>query len=133
MTAGGEAGAVLEASGEVSDREELLDGRMQVVLDGEAAGRPLSCALTWTLGRAGEVAVEEADLTFETDEGELNALLSADLGGGVVRVDPDTGQAVAELTLIVEAAAGDHQATARSVRCSFEIGVDGWSGVVRLS
>ena len=105
MAAGSEAGAVLEASGEVSDREELLNGRMQVVLDGEAAGRPLSCALSWSLGRAGEVPVEEADLTFETDEGELNALLSADLGGGVVRVDPDTGEAVADLRHLYAATA----------------------------
>ena len=42
------------AEGEVSEREELLDGRLQLVLDGETAdGLAVSFSLVWLLGREG--------------------------------------------------------------------------------
>src|SRR5690606_1921095 len=56
----------LEASGEVSERNELLSGAFQVVLDGVASldvagGGTWTCAasVAWQLGREGEVPLAE--------------------------------------------------------------------------
>ena len=80
--------AIWRVSGEVIEREELLDGRCQVVLDGEAdstgdpdaGGVAFAVSLVWLLGREGEVPLTEGFVTVAgagASGGELNASLDA--------------------------------------------------------
>lgn len=122
----------LQARGEVSDRQELLDGRYQVALDGEAEDIVISGTLTWSLGREGDVPIEEADLTLEDDEVELNASLAGGtIEDGRMRLNPDTGAASVTVSLTVDAAEEWDGAPER-VELDIEIGVDEWFGELRL-
>ena len=99
--------AIWRVSGEVIEREELLDGRCQVVLDGvadstddpDAGGVAFAVSLVWLLGREGEVPLTEGFVTVAADAGELNASLDA---GGVETSD-ETGAAAVRARFVVDA------------------------------
>lgn len=130
--------AVWRVSGEVIEREELLDGRCQVVLDGEAepgddpdAGSvAFAVSLVWLLGREGEVELSEGYATVvDAERGELNASLAA---GSVIAGD-ETGAAQVRASFVVDALDGTLAAEGDGVACDLEVGVEEWSGELRLS
>ena len=122
----------LRVEGEVSEREELLDGRFQVVLDGEAADAPgveVSCTLVWLLGREGEVELSEGYVTVvDAGAGELNASLDA----GTVLAGDETGAAQVRASFAVDAVDGALAAEGDRVSCDLEVGVEEWAGELRL-
>ena len=122
----------LRVEGEVSEREELLDGRFQVVLDGEAAGAPgveVSCTLVWLLGREGEVELSEGYVTVvDAETGELNASLDS----GSVLAGDETGAAQVRASFAVDAVDGALAAEGDRVSCDLEVGVEEWAGELRL-
>ena len=119
-------------AGEVSEREELLDGRFQVALDGEAGDAPgidVSWTLVWLLGREGEVELSEGYVTLvDAERGELNASLAA---GSVIAGD-ETGAAQVRASFVVDALDGTLAAEGDRVACDLEVGVEEWSGELRL-
>ena len=137
--------AVWHVSGEVIEREELLDGRCQVVLDGEAdsadeadaGGVAFAVSLVWLLGREGEVPLAEGYVTVADDAAELNASLDA----GNVETSDETGAAAVRARFVVDAAEGDlggfpqlrgDPASGARVTCDIEVGTESWSGELRL-
>ena len=131
---------VWRVSGEVIEREELLDGRCQVVLDGESDagdGVAFAVSLVWLLGREGEIPLAEGYVTVADDAGELNASLD----GGAVEASDETGAAAVRARFVVDAAEGDlsgfpqlrgDPAGGARVTCEIEVGTEVWSGEVRL-
>ena len=128
--------------GEVIEREELLDGRCQVVLDGEADGGggpgvAVAVSLVWLLGREGEVPLAEGFVTLADGAGELNASLDA----GRVEASDETGAASVRARFAVDAAEGDlggfpplrgGEPRGAAVACEIEVGAESWSGELRL-
>ena len=119
------------------EREELLDGRCQVVLDGEAVadgddtetgGVVFALSLVWLLGREGEVPLAEGFVTVATDAGELNASLDA----GSVGTNEETGAATVRASFVVDAVEGEPAASGEQVTCDIEVGTESWSGELRL-
>ncbi len=122
-------------SGEVSEREELLDGRFQVVLDGgaedsaDAPGIEVSWTLVWLLGREGEVPLSEGYVTVvDAARGELNGSLEA----GSALVGGETGAAQVRASFVVDAVDGALAAEGDRVSCELEVGVEEWTGELRL-
>ncbi len=137
--------AIWHVSGEVIEREELLDGRCQVVLDGEAdsedrpdaGGVVFAVSLVWLLGREGEVPLAEGYVTVADATAELNASLDA----GNVETSDETGAAAVRARFAVDAAEGDLEgfpqlrgdpASGARVTCDIEVGTESWSGELRL-
>ena len=137
--------AVWRVSGEVIEREELLDGRCQVVLDGEAdasdnadaEGVVFAVSLVWLLGREGAVPLTEGFVTVADDAGELNASLDA----GNVDASDETGAAAVRARFVVDAAEGDltgfpqlrgDPPSGARLTCDIEVGTESWSGEIRL-
>ena len=125
--------------GEVSERQKLLDGTVQLSLEGEASGLFLAATFAWQLARAGEVELIEGDLTLEdrsASDGthELYALLDA----GTCVVDPDTGAARIEGSYLVDGLVGDWLMLGAAGReggrlpCRFEIGASEWQGELNV-
>jgi hypothetical protein len=124
------ATTIWHATGEVLEREELLDGRFQVVLDGEAEGAAVALTLVWLLGREGEVPLAEGYVTVTADAGgELNASLAA----GGVEASAETGAASVRARFVVDAVEGALAAPGDGVTCDLEVGAESWSGELRLS
>lgn len=127
---------VLRLRGEVTERSELLDGSLQVTLDGEASdgARRWTCtaSLTWTLGRSGEVELEEGDLALEPAEGEeAEDALFAVVAEGLAQPDPDTGAASVTVRFAVDDARGEW-AGVEQCAAEFRVGVEDWTGQVRV-
>ena len=137
--------AVWRVRGEVIEREELLDGRCQVVLDGEAdpddeAGTgsvAFAVSLVWLLGREGDVPLAEGYVTIADDSAELNASLDA----GSVETSDETGAAAVRARFVVDAAEGEldgfpqlrsDPSSGARVACEIEVGTESWSGELRL-
>lgn len=118
----------LSASGEVTEREDLLDGRVRVALEGAAGPWQFDAVIGWRRGRTEAIEVEPQDsyLTLSNDEDELNASVVR----GAVSVDPDTGLAQIEATLALES--NDDEATRGAIEIALSVDLDGWSGAVRL-
>ncbi len=131
------ATTIWRAAGEVLEREELLDGRFQVVLDGETqrdGGRSaVALTLVWLLGREGAVPLAEGYVTVsDADGGELNASLEE----GTAEVSAETGAASVRATFIVDAvddgiedgAAGDLAEAGARIVCELEVAAEEWRG-----
>lgn len=117
------------ASGGVSEREELLDGRLQVALDGETAdGLAVSLTLVWLIGREGGAPLDEGYLTVADGAGELNASLeSGETGSG-----DDSGATAVRARFAVDDAEGALAPLGSPVECELEVGAESWSGELRL-
>ena len=124
--------------GEVSERQELLDGTVQLSLEVEASGLFLAATFAWQLARD-DVELLEGDLTLEdrtVSDGthELYALLHA----GTCAIDPDTGEARIEGTYLVDGLVGDWLMLGAAGReggrlpCRFAIGVSEWQGEINV-
>jgi len=122
--------------GEVSEREDLLDGRVRVDLDGDAEGWTVTASFGWRRGPGGEVNLEEGELTLSAGAAELYASLDvAGDGageGGTVQADAETGGAEVRANFIVEGTAGDWPEPVDRLVCTLEIGREEWSGELRL-
>ena len=120
------------AEGEVSEREELLDGRLQLVLDGETAdGLAVSFSLVWLLGREGATPLAEGFATLAAGGGELNASLAS----GEVEAAAETGEASVRARFAVDAAEGGARALAAPgaiLACGLEVGAESWRGELRI-
>ncbi len=123
----------VRCSGEITERAELLNGALQLSLDGglSSADAPdseapwsVEIALSWRLGRAGAVALDEGDLTLESGDRELVAILEA----GSVEVDGDTGDVDVEATFEVEGASGIDVAAGVPLQARLAIGAERWTG-----
>lgn len=122
-------------TGEVSERAELLNGTMQLALDGATSEVTtpweLTIALAWRLGREGAIRLEEGDLALD-DAGATSAELVALLDSGTAEEDIDTGNAIIEaLFTIEESNVAALEAGAR-LHCQFEVGAEQWTGVMTL-
>ncbi len=118
--------------GEVSEREDLLDGRVRVDLDGrtdgEAGGWTVVLSVGWRRGREGEVALDEGELTLVDGNHELFASLDT----GTAEPDEETGAARIRATFAVDDSAGDWPEAVERIACTFEAGSEEWSGELRL-
>jgi hypothetical protein len=124
------------ASGEVSERGELLDGSLQLALEGSCELADVewivSMTLAWPLAEAGEVPLAEGDLSLDAPERGLFAVLDE----GVVVSDPDTGAAQVTASFLVDATDGETapagEAAVAGVECSIEVDVEAWRGELTL-
>ncbi len=125
--------------GEVSERQELLDGTVQLSLEGEASGLFLAASFAWRLAGDGETELIEGDLTLEdrsVPDGthELYALLHV----GTCEIDHDTGAARIEGSYLVDGLVGDWLMLGAAGReggrlpCRFEIGASEWQGELNV-
>ena len=119
-------------SGEISERAELLNGAMQLTLDGVAVGAgaawAIEAALSWRLGRSGAVALDEGDLTLTLGDAELVAILDE----GSALLDEETGAVEVDASFDVEGATAVDIEPGAGLRGRFEIDADAWSGEVGL-
>ncbi|MEE8336718.1 MAG: hypothetical protein V3R95_01520 [Dehalococcoidia bacterium] len=122
------ATALRQMQGEVSEREDLLDGRVRVDLDGDAEGWTVTASFGWRRGREGEVVLEEGELTLASDGGELYASID----GGAVEADGEIGAAHVRADFVVEGTDGDWPAPVARIVCTLVIGTEQWSGELRL-
>ena len=115
--------------GDVSEREELLDGRFHVVLEGRAGVLAVTCTLVWLLGREGNVPLSEGYLTMEASaNGELNASLET----GRLSDTAETGAVVVFARFIVDAMDGELAVLGDFLECELEVGLETWSGEICL-
>jgi len=132
------AGELLRGEGEISERTELLNGTLQlsiegVVAAGSAAPWELSASFAWRLGRDGNVPLSEGDLTLASSDGELFATLDE----GVATVDPDSGAASLRATFIVDGVEGERLVDLglrpdSAVTAELTLDAERWSGQLRL-
>lgn len=119
-------------SGEVGEREGLLDGRVRVELEGETAEGDTSTevALGWRRGR-GETVLEAADsyLTLVLGPHEVDAVATA----GSVVIDGDTSVATVEATFLVEESSSPLVTAGDILTGSFRVGEQDWSGTIGLT
>ena len=138
-----DAGELWRGEGEVSERTELLNGTLQLSIEGEvaadgaaadsAASWELSASFAWRLARDGDVPLSEGDLTLEGHDGELFATL----GAGVATVDPDSGAATVRATFIIDGVEGERLIDLGlrpdgAVTAELTVGAERWSGELRL-
>jgi hypothetical protein len=120
-------------TGEVSERAELLNGTMQLALDGttsdEGARWELTIALAWRLGREGAIPLEEGDLAFD-DAGATSAEVVALLDSGSAEGDADTGNAIIEVLFTIEESNVAEFEIGARLHCQFEVGSEQWTGVM---
>ncbi len=122
--------AVRPAHGEVTEREDLLDGRVRVELAGEAAGWLVEAAFGWRRGRAGETQLDAADCFLTLVDGDRE--LHASVESGTVAVDPETGAADVEVRFAVDEVKGGFAMPGRRLTGTFTVGVEAWSGEIRF-
>ena len=118
----------LLAEGDVEEREELLDGRVQVALGGAAGETVVACTLVWRLGRTGDVPLEEGFLTLEGADG--GSEVNASLDDGSVAEQPETGAATVRATFVVDAASGGRVREGARLRGEFEVGSERWTAAL---
>jgi hypothetical protein len=118
-----------QLSGEVGEREGLLDGRVRVELEGESAdgGASAEVALGWRRGR-GATTLEAADsyLTLILGAHEVDAVATE----GRVVIDGDTSVATVEATFVVEESSSPLAAAGDTLGASFLVGEQDWSGTI---
>jgi len=116
------------AHGEVTDREDLLDGRMRVELAGEADEATIEAGFGWRRARE-SIALETADSYLTVIEGDTE--LHATALGGTVSTDLETGATRIEAQFIVEDAVG-LGATLMPIAAIVLVSPEEWSGEFSL-
>ena len=119
---------VWQATGEVTDREDLLDGRVRVELSGEAGAATFEAGFGWRRARD-SIALEAADsyLTVFEGDSELHATALA----GTVTTDAETGATRIEAQFIIEDSVG-LGATLMPIAAIVLVGPEEWSGEFSL-
>jgi hypothetical protein len=127
------AGVRYALTGEVSERAELLNGTMQLALDGATSegSTPweLTIALAWRLGREGAIPLEEGDLALD-DAGATSSEVVALLDSGSADDDADTGNAIIEALFTIEESNIAAFEAGTRLHCQFEVGAEQWTGVM---
>jgi hypothetical protein len=120
-------------SGEVSQRAELLNGSMQLTLDGsailESERWELTISISWRLGREGAVPLEEGDLALE-DAGAIISEVVANLESGAAAEDTDTGNAIVKARFTIEESNVPGFDTGEEIICQFEVAAEQWIGTL---
>ena len=127
--AGGAAGVI---RGDVVERQELLDGTVHLVLEGESGRLRLSAAFSWRIGGDGGAELREGELTLEdgSDPGAASELYAL-LDSGTLAVDAESGDLRIECLYVVDGAVGEWgplgtgPAPAR-LPASFEVAAGEW-------
>ena len=116
--------------GEVSEREDLLDGRVLVQLEGDAEGWAVAASFGWQRGREGTSELDAAESALSIVDGARE--LHASVESGTVAVDDDSGGARVRARLRVDEARGD--LAAPGGRLSIDCAIDGerWSGELSI-
>jgi hypothetical protein len=122
------ADQVWTARGEVTDREDLLDGRVRVELAGEAGAAAIEAGFGWRRARE-SIALEPADSYLTVIEGahEFHASVLA----GTVSADAETGATRIEAQFIIEDSVG-LGATQMPIAATVLVGPEEWSGEFAL-
>lgn len=125
--------ATFPLAGEVSDRQERLNGDLLLELDGFVDAGDEEWAVTlnlaWVIGREGEIALSEGDLTVLSEDGdEVNARLQR----GAAAMDADTGAARVQAAFIVDVADSPWATEGDVLTCVVEVSGDEWVGELRL-
>lgn len=118
-------------AGEVSEREDLLDGRVRLSLEGEAGSLALSAAFGWRRGRAGVSALEPGDCFLSLEDAAGDELHAA-AESGSVSIDPDTAAATVRARFVVEEASGGLAEPGQRLEMECAVGAEAWSGELRL-
>ena len=116
------------ARGEVTDREDLLDGRMRVELAGEAGDATIEVGFGWRRARD-SIALDAAESYLTVIEGDTE--LHATALGGTVATDLETGATRIEAQFIVEDAVG-LGATQMPIAAVVLVSPEDWSGEFSL-
>ena len=124
-------------SGEVVERQELLDGTVHLVLEGASGPVRLSATFSWRLAGEGELDLGEGDLALE-DASEPGAAreLYALLESGTLTVDPESGDLRIECLYLVDGVVGEWDVLGGGGResdrlpCLFEVAAAEWRGEV---
>ncbi len=116
------------ATGEVTEREDLLDGRVRIELAGTAGNAVIEAGFAWRRGRH-SIALEAADsyLTVVDGDSELHAMAL----GGTVTEEPETGAASIRAQFIIEDSVG-LGATLMPIAATVLISPEEWSGEFQL-
>lgn len=119
---------VWAATGEVTDREDLLDGRVRIELAGTAGEAIIEAGFAWRRGR-NSIALDAADsyLTVVDGDSELHATAL----GGTVSEEPETGAASIRAQFIIEDSVG-LGATLMPIAATVLISPEEWSGEFQL-
>lgn len=127
-----------QASGEVTERSELLDGSLQLALEGscdlDGVEWVVSITLAWPLAEAGDVPLAEGDLALEAPDRGLFAVLD----DGTASSDPDSGAADVTARFTIDATDRAEMAVAGappapgSVECHLAVGIEEWRGELRF-
>lgn len=125
--------ATFPLAGEVSDRQERLNGDLLLELDGFVDAGDEEWAVTlnlaWVIGREGEIALSEGDLSVLSEDGdEVNARLQR----GAAAMDADTGAARVQAAFIVDVADSPWATEGDVLTCVVEVSGDEWVGELRL-
>jgi len=120
------------ASGEVSERGELLDGSLQLALEGkcELAGEEwtVSMTLAWPLAEEGEVPIAEGDIALDAPDHSLFAVLEE----GTAASDAETGAARISARFLVDGTDGNDPGATGAIECRLEVDVGEWRGELEL-
>lgn len=124
-------------SGEVVERQELLDGTVHLVLEGASGQLRLSATFSWRLAGEGELDLGEGDLALEdaSEPGAVNELYAL-LESGTLAVDPESGDLRIECLYLVDGVVGEWDVLGRDGResgrlpCRFEVAAAEWRGEV---
>jgi hypothetical protein len=125
--------------GEISEREDLLDGRVRIDLDGRAGGERggggddgggwvVAASFGWQRGRAGSVELDEGELALLDGDHELFASLVT----GTAESDEETGAARISARFLIDDSAGDWPQPVARIACTLDAGSEQWSGELRL-
>ena len=116
------------ARGEVTDREDLLDGRVRVELAGEAGEATIEAGFGWRRARD-SIALEAADSYLTVIEGDTE--LHATALAGTVSTDLETSITRIEAQFIVEDSVG-LGATLMPIAAVVLVSPEEWSGEFSL-
>ncbi len=116
------------AQGEVTEREDLLDGRVRLELAGSGGDATIEAGFAWRRGRA-SVALEVADSYLTVIEGDSE--LHATALSGTVAEEPETGAARIRAQFIVDDAVG-LGATLMPIAATLLVSPEEWSGEFQL-
>lgn len=116
------------ARGEVTDREDLLDGRMRVELAGKAGAATIEAGFGWRRARV-SIPLEAADSYLTVIEGDRE--LHASAAAGTVSAEAETGATRIEAQFIVEDSVG-LGATLMPIAAIVLVGPEEWSGEFSL-
>lgn len=120
----------IQCSGEITERSELLNGTVQLSLDGEMYVSEdhweVEIVFAWSLGRVGAVSISEGELIFGCGQQELIAILDR----GFIEVDPDGGEVDVSARFKVDDFTGLDLALGASIGTHLTIGAERWHGEI---